>query len=252
MRRLLKLRYIGTAYHGWQVQNNALSVQQCVQDALEKVLGHRPGLTGCSRTDSGVHAKEFCAHFDTQSLIPGERLTAALNVHLPRDIGIISCREVPDGFHARYSCSGKTYCYQILCSRVRDPFLEGFCWQVKFPVDKELLDRCCRYFVGRHDFAAFCASGSSVQDTVRTVSDCHAECDGDLIKIYITADGFLYNMVRIIAGTLIDCQSGRIAEPHLPQIIAAGDRKAAGRTAPPEGLFLEKVHYADIKEDSRG
>lgn len=254
MRRLLTVSYVGTAYHGWQVQENALTVQQTLQDALEKVLGHRPGLTGCSRTDAGVHAKAFCAHFDSENPIPSVRLPIALNAHLPRDIAVRSCVRVPDDFHARYSAQGKTYCYQILNRPTRDPFLDGMCWQVSKPLDVEKLNRCCAAFTGKHDFKGFCASGSSVQDTVRTVSDCHAEKQGDLIRIYITADGFLYNMVRIITGTLIDVQRGKIEEEDLPAIIASCDRERAGVTAPPQGLFLEKVHYAmDLEtEDSHG
>lgn len=242
-RYLLTLRYTGGEYCGWQVQSNARSVQQTVQDALEGVLGSRPGLTGCSRTDAGVHAKEFCAHFDAELPMPAERLPLALNARLPSDVAAASCREVGADFHARYSCKGKTYCYQILCSHLRDPFLEGYAWRVPQSPDQPLLDRAARAFVGRHDFCGFCASGSSVTDTVRTVTDCHVEGEGKLLRLYITADGFLYNMVRIVAGTLAEVLSGRIRPEDLPDIIASGRREKAGPTAPPQGLFLEKVWY---------
>ena len=157
-RYLLTLRYVGTAYCGWQVQNNARSVQQTVQDAMESLLGVRPRLTGCSRTDAGVHAREFCAHFDAALPMPADRLPLALNTRLPDDVAALSCREVADDFHARYACEGKTYCYQILCSRLRDPFLEGYAWQVSVQaLDQPLLDRAAGVFVGRHDFRGFCA-----------------------------------------------------------------------------------------------
>lgn len=255
MRRLIKLQYVGTAYHGWQVQDNGITVQKCVQDALEKVTGIRPNLTGCSRTDSGVHAREFCAHFDSDFIIPNNKLPLALNAHLPDDISVFEVLDVPDDFHARYSSKGKTYCYQILDSRYRNPFLQGFCWQVTCVVDVDMLNRCAKVFLGRHDFAGFCSAGSSVENTVRTVTECYAVRENGLIKFYITADGFLYNMVRIIVGTLIDCVRGRIAENELGDIIASLDRKRAGVTAPPQGLFLEKVHYDlnDLRrEDGRG
>lgn len=254
MRRLLTISYVGTAYHGWQVQHNACTVQQCVQNALERVLGHRPDLTGCSRTDAGVHARAFCAHFDSDSTIPNRRLPIALNAHLPADIAVTSCISVADDFHARYNALGKTYCYQILNRATRDPFLQQQCWQVSHPIDLQSLNRCAAAFVGTHDFKGFCASGSSVVDTVRTVTDCHAEQDGALIRLYITANGFLYNMVRIITGTLIDIQRGKLAEDALDEIIASCARENAGVTAPPHGLFLEKVHYAmDLETgDSHG
>lgn len=242
-RLLLTLRYVGTAYHGWQVQTNGVTVQQTVQDALESILGRRPGLTGCSRTDAGVHAREFCAHFDSDTAIPPQKLVMALNARLPADIGVTGCRPVPSDFHARYACRGKTYCYRVLNSRERDPFWAGRAWQVTQPFDLELLNRTAACFVGRHDFAGFCSAGSSVGDTVRTVSACHAERQGEIVSLYITADGFLYNMVRIIAGTLTDVQRGRIAAEKLPEIIDSRDRGRAGVTAPPCGLYLEKVFY---------
>lgn len=250
-RYLLTLRYVGTAYCGWQVQNNARSVQQTVQDAMESLLGVRPRLTGCSRTDAGVHAREFCAHFDAALPMPADRLPLALNTRLPDDVAALSCREVADDFHARYACEGKTYCYQILCSRLRDPFLEGYAWQVPYRTDQPLLDRAAGVFVGRHDFRGFCASGSSVTDTVRRVFDCHVEGEGEFLRLYITADGFLYNMVRIIAGTLGEVLAGRMKAEALPEILASGRREQAGPTAPPQGLFLEKVWYAGEKMPSR-
>ena len=243
-RYLLTLRYVGAAYCGWQVQANARSVQQTVQDALEGVLGFRPALTGCSRTDAGVHAREFCAHFDAVLPMPADRVPLALNTRLPADVAALACREAEAGFHARYSCNGKTYCYQILCSRLRDPFLEGYAWRIPQRADAALLGRACTAFVGRHDFRGFCAAGSSVTDTVRTVSDCYVEGEGSLLRLFITADGFLYNMVRIIAGTLAEVLAGRIGVEALQEIIASGDRAKAGPTAPPQGLFLEKVWYA--------
>lgn len=243
-RRLMTIKYDGTAYCGWQVQPGCASVQATVQGALGAVLGNpAPGVTGCSRTDSGVHAKMFCFHFDTENSIDNERLVLAVNAHLPHDIAAVGCRFVPDDFHARYSSTGKTYIYNILNSNVRDPFLEKYSYRYGFKLDADVMNKAAQYFLGTHDFRGFCSSGSSVVDTVRTVSECLVVRQNDLITVKITADGFLYNMVRIIVGTLIAVSTGKIAIDNLAAVIDSGDRLKAGPTARPEGLFLEKVHY---------
>lgn len=247
-RLLLTLRYDGTAYHGWQVQPNGISVQQRLQDALEAVLGCRPGVTGCSRTDAGVHAEQFCCHLDLSSPIPPDKLVRALNAHLPADIVAYACREVPPDFHARYDCKGKTYRYQIYNSPHPNPFYDSYAWRLRAPLDLELLRESCGYFLGRHDFAGFTAAGAGRENTVRTLSAFTAEArpvaPGErLVLLRVTADGFLYNMVRILVGTLAAVQQGKLRCRDLPAILASKERSAAGPTAPPQGLFLEQVYY---------
>lgn len=244
MRRLLvTIRYDGTAYHGWQVQSNAVTVQSAVQDALEQTVGMRPNVTGCSRTDTGVHADMFCFHTDIGGSISCDRLVSALNAHLPDDIAAYDCREVPGDFHARYSCTGKRYCYRFYDGRSRNPFWMKYSSRVPVRLDESAMNEAAAHFMGRHDFAGFCSVGSSVSDTVRTVSESCVRRDGDVVIFSVAADGFLYNMVRIMAGTLLDVGMGRTAADSLPQIVASCDRKMAGATAKPHGLILDKVFY---------
>ena len=160
---LLTIRYQGTAYHGFQVQKNALTVAQVLQDALEAVLGRREDIKGCSRTDSGVHANMFCVSVRTESAIPCQSLVRALNVKLPCDIAVTDCRQVPDDFHARYSCIGKRYLYQINNSPVKDPFRWKQVYDYRYPIDVAMCDRQCKDFIGTHDFSSFCSAGSSVE-----------------------------------------------------------------------------------------
>ena len=244
---LLFLRFDGSAYHGWQVQENAVTVQQTLQDAIEAVFGARLPVTGCSRTDAGVHAKMFCVNFRTGSDIPCARVPYALNAHLPDDIGVYACRQVPDDFHARYSCVSKTYEYVMRNSPFRDPFAVGRATTVRFPLDETMLDREAQAFLGTHDFAAFAAAGGSVEDTVRTVYSAHVRRDGETVSFTVQADGFLYNMVRIMAGTLLDIASGKLPQGSIPEIIRSLDRSRAGVTAPPQGLYLQSVQY-DLRD----
>lgn len=247
MRNLLvTLRFDGRAFCGWQVQKNAPTVMQAFQDALEAVLKHRPDVKGCSRTDSGVSAMMYCVSFMTDSRIPCERLIPALNVKLPPAIAVVVCREVPQDFHARYSCKGKRYCYRILNSPVRDPFYEGLALHVPHRLDADFLDAQARQFIGRHDFAAYQNSGASVEDTTRTVFNTSVTRDGDLVEFSVAGDGFLYNMVRIMAGTLLDIAQGRLAADSIPEIIASKDRSRAGMTVPARGLMLMEVFYNDF------
>jgi tRNA pseudouridine38-40 synthase len=244
VRRLLfTIRYDGTAYHGWQVQNNALTVQQLVQDALERVLGERVPVTGCSRTDTGVHAEMFCFHTDVGSDIDCERLVSAINAHLPDDIAAYDCREVAGDFHARYSCSGKRYIYRFYDGRQRNPFLMRYTARVNGRLDEARMNEAAAHFVGRHDFIGFCSAGSSVEDTVRTVSEAKVERQGDVVIFTVAADGFLYNMVRIMAGTLLEVSSGKTQPADMPQIIASRERERAGATAKAQGLTLAEVFY---------
>lgn len=242
-RILLTISYDGTAYHGWQVQPNGITVQEQLQNGLEKLLGTRPPVTGCSRTDSGVHAREFCCHLDCDEKFPDSAFLRGLNSLLPNDIAVKGCREVPPDFHARYNAKGKTYAYYIFNNKVDDPFLSRYTWKIEQPLDLELINGFCRQIVGTHDFYAFSYSGRSVEDTVRTVSECYAEKKENIVTLKITANGFLYNMVRIIVGTAVAVSRGQIKNENISEIFRFNKRSLAGETAPPQGLFLEKVWY---------
>lgn len=241
---LLTIKYLGTAYSGWQVQANAPSVQQTLQDAIEKLFGVRESVVGCSRTDAGVHANMYCCNVRTSSALPCDVVVRGLNAHLPDDIAVLSCRDVDYDFHARYDCCGKEYIYIIHNSHIRDPFLLGRSLDFKKHIDADFLNKQAQSFVGTHDFKAFCASGSSVQSTVRTVKSFRVTRDGENVIMSVKADGFLYNMVRIMVGTLTDITLGRIKPDTIPEIIASCERKNAGVTAPPQGLYLNRVYYS--------
>lgn len=240
---LVTLRFDGRAFHGWQVQKNAATVMQTFQDALELVLKTRPDVKGCSRTDSGVSAAMYCVSFHTENSIPCERLIPALNVKLPKTVAVIACREVPQDFHARYSCRGKRYCYRILNTPVRDPFYEGLALHFPYSMDADFLHAQAQQFVGTFDFASFQNSGTDVSDTVRTIFESSVIRRGDIIEFSVSGDGFLYNMVRIMAGTLLDISRKNLAADSIPDIIASKDRKRAGMTAPACGLMLQQVFY---------
>lgn len=240
---LLTLRFDGGAYHGWQVQQNGVSVQETLQNALEGVFGTRYGVTGCSRTDAGVHANMYCCCFCTESEMASEKVIAALNAWLPADIGVYCCREVPDEFHPRYSCVSKEYIYRIWNSPYRNPFLYGRSLHCKYPLDEKALAREAAAFVGTHDFKSFASSGGSVCDTVRTVKRFEVERYGDEVVFSVEANGFLYNMVRIMVGTLLDISAGKIEKGSIREIIDTGDRSRAGATVPPQGLYLNRVYY---------
>lgn len=242
-RMLLTISYDGTAYHGWQVQPNGITVQECVQNALEELLGEKTGLTGCSRTDAGVHAREFCCHLDCADNFPENAFLKGLNSLLPNDISVKACKEIASDFHARYNAKGKTYSYYIYNSSLSDPFLARYSWQIERPLDLEKINAFCKKIIGTHDFYAFSSSKRTVTDTVRTVSECHAEKKGNIVVLTVTANGFLYNMVRIIAGTAVAVSDGRVDIDKIDDIFELKERSLAGDTAPPEGLFLEKVIY---------
>jgi tRNA pseudouridine38-40 synthase len=242
-RILLTLRYDGTAYHGWQVQPNGVTVQQVLQDAVEAVTGVRSGITGCSRTDAGVHADMFCCTFDSDTALRGDKLCCALNFHLPRDVSVYAAHEVAEDFHPRYMAAGKRYVYRIWNGTQRHPVYDRYALHRKARLDEALLNRAAAQYIGTHDFAAFCAAGSDVQDTVRTVRACCVERQGDLVLFSVEADGFLYNMVRIMVGTLLEIADGRLDADAIDGILASGDRSQAGPTAPAKGLCLQQVFY---------
>ena len=240
---LMKITYNGENYHGFQVQNNAKAVANVIEEALFKLTGEKISVIGCSRTDAGVHAEEFYLNFRTESLIPENNFLRGMNTYLPKDVAVREVREVGEDFHARFSAKSKEYRYLILNSPVRDPFYEKRALFYNRKIDEKLLDRECKAFVGTHDFSAFCSAGGTAKTNVRTVKDCSVKRRGELVEIRISADGFLYNMVRIIVGTLLEINEGKIEEGSIPRIIESKDRGLAGDTASGEGLYLSKVYY---------
>lgn len=241
----LFLTYLGTAYHGWQVQKNAVTVAETLERAAAKVVGHPVKMTGCGRTDAGVHAKTYVANFRTSSSIPAERLPYALNTHLPGDISVTGAREMHDGFNAIGSCARKEYTYLIYNSRVRDPFYLNRAWLYPKPLDVDIMREAASRFVGTHDFAAVRSVGTETKTTVRTVYYYEVERDGPLISLRVCASGFLYNMARAMAGTVVYCAEGKIAPGEIGALLERGDRTAAGPTVPPGGLYLSHLWYDD-------
>ena len=242
----LTIMYDGTRFHGWQVQNNARSVQGTLQDALENVLGFRPDVTGVSRTDAGVHANNYVCHIPKGSItLSPERLCAALTYHL-RDSGIaVKNAQIKDAdFHARYSCTAKEYVYKIWNARYMNPFLENRAMFYPCEIDIEKMRFCEREFVGTHDFCAFMTKGSKNENnSVRTVKYFNVTREDELVTVSVCADGFLYNMVRIMVGTYIDLARRGAPEGDLLRIIESKERKYAGDTAPACGLYLNKIFY---------
>ena len=241
----LTLMYDGKDFCGWQVQKNAPSVQKAVQDALEKVLGVRPDVSGCSRTDSGVHANMYVCHMDAKYVkMPPESLMRAFNANVRGRLSCYNAEYRDADFHARYSCIGKEYVYKIWNAKYRNPFLEDYSMFVPYTIDDASLGFVGREFAGQHNFSAFMSQGSKItDDTVRTVEYFRTERKNELLEIYVKADGFLYNMVRIMVGTYLEAAKGRIKEGGISRIIQLGERKNAGDTAKAEGLFLNRVFY---------
>ena len=241
MKILLKIAYQGTAYCGYQVQPNGITVQECLNIAAKAVFGYDCDIVGCSRTDSGVHARAFSATVSKKGQgcletgIPTDRIPRALNAHLPPDIAVWAARWVPSSFHARYDVREKEYVYRIHNRHERDPFLADRAWHVPAPIgDAQLaaMQAAAAQYVGTHDFAAFMAQGSSVTSTVRTVTRAEVAREGELITFRVAADGFLYNMVRIMTGTLLAVAEGKCAPDEIAAMLASRDRAQAGITAP--------------------
>lgn len=241
---LITISYDGKDFHGWQIQENALTVQQVFQQALEKAVGEFWDLKGCSRTDSGVHANMYCVSVKIAHPIEPLRLKAALNRFLPLSVVCLSCKETEDGFHARYNCKSKEYIYKIWNSDTRNPFLNGYALFYRYPIDEKLLNRCAQAFVGRHDFTSFCTLDKRDKgDFTRTVSKFTVQRQDRLVTMTVEADGFLYNMVRIMVGTLLEIQQGKIPSDAIADIIEKKDRKYSGFTAQSCGLYLNRVNY---------
>ena len=239
----LKLRYDGSAYHGWQVQKTENTVAGTLERALSKTCGGEVRVTGCGRTDAGVHALNYCANFRTNSRIPVEKLPLAVNSRLPMDIAVTDACEAPEDFNAIGSCLKKEYIYKILNSRLRDPFLEKRVCFFPSPLDAGLMERAAAAFEGTHDFAAVRSTGTQTKTTVRTVYRCRVQREGELITVSICADGFLYNMARAMVGTMVYASYGKLAPEDIPRLLERGDRRLTGPTMPPQGLYLNRVWY---------
>lgn len=235
------MAYDGSCYHGFQRQENALAVQQVVEDTIEKLIGEKTVIYGCSRTDTGVHARQFVFNFHTDSTITENGVVYGLNTLLPDDIAILSCEEAADDFHARYHCTGKEYEYFIHNSRIKDPFCANTAYRYGYKLDEFLMHKAAQSFVGEHDFKAFCSSACDKENTVRTINSFTVERNGSLVKFTVSGNGFLYNMVRIMVGTLLAVNEGKIND--IESIISSRDRTKAGKTVPPQGLYLNKVFY---------
>ena len=254
MKLFIKVCYIGTAYCGYQVQPNAISIQQRLNEAALAVFGYACDIVGCSRTDSGVHANAFSATIAKKgseelcTAVPLERIPLALSAHLPEDICVYDAKWVSNEFHARYDVIEKEYLYRIWNSPIRNPFENGRSARVPRPIDEKAFKQmqiAAQHFCGTHDFSAYMAQGSKVTSTVRTVTGSVLEREGNLILYRVAADGFLYNMVRILTGTLMEVAEGRIAPEEIPAITASHDRARAGSTMPACGLYLNRVTYRD-------
>lgn len=244
MRRIkLTIAYDGTNYCGWQVQPNGITIEEVINKALKKLTGENIQVIGASRTDSGVHAMGNVAVFDTETTIPAEKIAMALNQRLPEDIVIVQSEEVPLDFHPRYCDCSKTYEYHIINTRIPMPTKRLTNYFVSYTLDIDKMRQAASYLIGEHDFVSFCNIRTDVENTVRTIRELDIITDGDEITIRITGNGFLYNMVRIIVGTLVRVGRGFYEPEKVKEILEARDRKAAGVTAPAHGLILTKIEY---------
>ena len=239
----LRLKYDGSRYHGWQVQKEDITVAQTLENALEKVFQEKVKVTGCGRTDAGVHALRYCANFHTSASIPCEKIPLAVNAYLPDDISVGKAVEVEENFNAISSCIKKEYIYKILNSRIRDPFLSKRVCFYPQPLDFDKLKRAAKAFEGIHDFKAVRSVGTETKTTVRTVYSCNAVKEGDIITVAICADGFLYNMCRAMVGTMVYASYGKFEPEDIPGLLEMGDRRLTGPTMPPQGLYLNRVWY---------
>lgn len=237
--------YRGTEYHGFQRQNNAVTVQATLEKHLSKVLNEPVTISGCSRTDTGVHANQFCFNVKTGSTITCRGFVRGVNGELPDDISILSCEDAPEDFHARFDCKGKEYMYKIHCSESKNPFAPDLMLHYRRKFDAEKAHEAVKHLVGTHDFASFCADCTNVASTIRTIYSFRIENSGDSVIMLVKGNGFLYNMIRIIVGTLLDINEGRLSPDDIPEILASRDRLRAGRTAMAHGLYLNRVFYTE-------
>lgn len=239
----LRLSYTGTAYHGWQVQKNAVSVAETLEKALSTVVCHPVKCTGAGRTDAGVHAEVYIANFHTRSSIPTDRIPLAVNTRLPDDIVVVKATEVPEHFNAIGSCLRKEYTYRIYNSRLGNAFYVNRAWFYPKHLDESIMQRAADCFVGTHDFSAVRAVGTEVRSPVRTVHYFNITRTGDLIECRVCANGFLYNMVRAMVGTCVYAAEGKFAPEDVSAILESRNRTAAGPTVPPGGLYMTQLWY---------
>ncbi|MBS7369927.1 MAG: tRNA pseudouridine(38-40) synthase TruA [Oscillospiraceae bacterium] len=240
------IAYNGANYHGFQRQDNAVSVQEVVENTIGKMLKiPRPTIYGCSRTDTGVHARRFCFNVRVESRIPNEGFVNGMNALLPPDIAVLSCEDVEDDFHARYYSKGKEYVYLINNKPQRDVFLQKLAYHYPYKLDIAKMNAAAQLLVGEHDFSAFCKSEGrlTVKTTVRTIYGISVSADRGMCTLRVSGNGFLYNMVRIIAGTLIFVNEGKTSEEDILRALETGERSLTGMTLPPEGLYLNEVFY---------
>lgn len=252
MKILLTIAYDGTNYSGWQKQKDpsVRTVEGVVTEALRQLL-RMPELEciGASRTDAGVHALGQRAMLEAETTIPVERIPLAIRSYLPEDIVVTKAEEVGEAFHPRYDCVKKTYEYRFWNAPKKNPKERLYSMYVAKPLELQKMQAAAEAVIGTHDFAAFCAAGAQVSSTVRTIFDCQVERQGDCVRILVTGDGFLYNMVRILAGTLLAVGQGRLAPEEVANILESRDRRKAGQTAEPQGLTLQEIFYASPKID---
>ena len=248
---LLTITYNGYNYCGYQLQNDKPTVALEINKATKEAFGFECDVKGCSRTDSGVHALGFCVTVEPKNecdeiTVPLDKIPIAMNIKLPNDISVLSAKEVDKDFHPRYDARKKEYVYKIHASKVRNPFYTNLALEYGREISDESLEKMTRaatFFVGTHKFDAFMSVGSKIENTERTVYECKVEKKGDLVEFTVIADGFLYNMVRIMVGTLLFVESGKIKPEDIPLIIESRKRENAGFTAKPDGLYLKKIYY---------
>ncbi|MCH4106206.1 MAG: tRNA pseudouridine(38-40) synthase TruA [Pseudoramibacter sp.] len=239
----LVIAYRGGAFAGWQIQKNAQTVEGNLKKAIREVTGEDVVVYGAGRTDAGVHARGQRANFKTASAIPADRFAFALNAHLPEAVRVMQSFEVPMAFHSRYDAKGKCYTYRVYRGRIADPLMADYSWQYGYALDVDKIRKAARAVIGTHDFKSFQAAGSSAKTSVRRVDRIEVKESGPMLILHYYGNGFLYNMVRILTGTLLAIGSGKLPEDSMPAIIAAKSRKAAGVTAPAKGLELTRVYY---------
>ena len=239
----LRLMYDGTCYHGWQVQKKDVTVAETLETALSKICEHPVKVVGCGRTDAGVHALRYCANFKTDCTIPTDRIPLAANALLPFDIAVTDAADAPEDFNSILSCIKKEYIYKLYNRRIRDPFLNNRACFYPSLLNVERMKEAAKFFEGTHDFRAVRSVGTETATTVRTVFWCEVENEGDMISMRICADGFLYNMVRAIMGTVVYAGLGKLEPKDIPSLLVDGDRRLAGPTMPPQGLYMSRVWY---------
>lgn len=241
----LIISYKGTSYHGWQKQLGRDTIQEIIENTYQSIFGHKINLIGSGRTDSGVHALNQTANFKTNLSVDAFNIGQALNSKLPKDIRIRTSNEVDSDFHARFDAKGKTYVYCIYNDRVANPLIDDYCYKVDYMLNILEMEKAAEQFKGEHDFSGFTASGSSAKTTIRTIYDIRLMHRHNLLALMVTGNGFLYKMVRNMAGTLIDVGRGRIEADRISEIIQSKDRESVGHTAKSKGLSLLNVYYND-------